>query len=1781
MTKKLFVVLVVVAAMLVTFTWVMGAKKAVKGPLETFEKFEFTEHQTPTPMPKGELSEPLTPTALSPLEPFPSTAAVGSGTPAPKLPVGARGAYPLSTAAAKPDKVEGYRPPQHSYEGVLVQEGGEDCASAVAITVPFNSTGYTCDNYDDYEEQGVFECPYSSTSPDVVYSYTPSVDEVINIDMYGSSYDTKIWVYEDVCQTANLVACNDDYYPDYVSAIFGLPIYVGHTYYIVVDGYGGDCGDYLIDITYYVPCDVVCPDNGIPEGEPDCYDGYVDNYNAGCNEVPYVFQDVNCGDTICGKSGTYIFDGGNYRDTDWFRVVLGSATTLSWKAVAEFPLLIFIIDAGSEDCVDYTILGNTTANECDTAFLSFDVPAGVYWLWAGPSVFTGVDCGKEYVGIVGCEVATTGACCLDYDPYTCTMETPEDCDAMPDHTFLGLGTDCGPPNPCLPGPENDECTGAPVISTFPTTVYGTTVGATIDCPGVLDWNAVWYDFYLPYDCNNLSIDFCPSDLSIYQIGIVVYDECPPDCPGYILTTGYQWVTCPSGYDNPQLWWNSLPGPAHYWFPVAVWDESMNPFIDFGFEVNVEECGVCDVVCPDGGIPEGEPDCYDGYVDNYNAGCNEVPYVFQDVNCGDTICGKSGTYIFDGGNYRDTDWFRVVLGSPNTLSWKAVAEFPLLIFIMDAGSEDCLDYTTLGYTTANECDTAFLSFDVPAGVYWLWAGPSVFSGIDCGVEYVGVVGCEGGGVDSTCELVHDNGSAASYFSGWDIGDQNAVYMDPEALCPDCDPVYPLLIEMVKAYIYDHAGAGSVDVMVHLYEVGAALCDGPGAAFYSYGPVTVTDFYPDAWAEIVLPEVLCVDGPFFLAIEYMSGTVGSVPSILFDSNPPVDTCYQWNDYQDYGWIEWWDFWSTPADVGWLMLRAVGVCNSGACDQGVACDLIQDVGVIAYYFGSWAAGDAIGKYFDPEVYCEPEVYPYKIHDVEFLLYNFAGETSVDIIVDVHIVCQDSCDGPGTQIYKSEPITVDTWYPDMAHIVLPEQVCVFEPFFLSLEYATGVQGTTPSFLWAPEDYPCDSCHVWMYWASGGYPFWIEWNDFWSPPAGGCPIIRVTGFTEHPDCDFAPCDTTLDTLWGGTYAYYFWKNPSAYGDRYLNERFDMPLAGAGGRLDEIQIAFYDEGSGTHGTPDPEIYVWLSDGLYPVDNNPPYQAIAQFNMAYGDIAWYPGWNLIQAYELGMMFDAGESFHIGYGHAFIAGDTLCCLSNAGDYVSDRSVEWLESGEWGTFLDDWGIGIDIMINAVICPNPLEESTFTVSCSPFMNYATPGDPPADLFQVDVGSLMGYNLNVDLDCTPPAGINVSFNPDDVPAPYTSDVSVSVDPGVTYGDYTLTFCGTGSDGQGPKCCDVTLRVQAPYDECLVDFYHGKQRATNFGAVADHNNSGESFLWYGIRDLLFDGSFIIATGVDNMALDMTRSHEHWDWVPVDYLDCYYEPKWPANIGYAEFYSKENIPGEHDSVYVIGIMDSCVDFSVKIKIYYNPTGSGYDIEDMWLAMWEDWDMPADPYNNWGAMDSAHNLVWMHDDLDETMICGLFKAPFYDDPMFTIKLVPNAYYLWPEGGYGIHPESLWSRLLTNPEYWEAQDVGVDSQDFSVFMSPGAIDLYEGDAHIEIWIDFCRDTDVDNLTWSQWWHRVLRYVGFYRGDVNASDTLELPALDVSDLVYLIQYLFQYGPAPLPYVDQGDVNADMKVDIGDVVYLLNHVFHYGQAPPPIDYVRFIHEFWPRESLFENDTWK
>jgi len=307
-------------------------------------------------------------------------------------------AYDLGNAL--PKKTDLYP----DYMNPDVRQGGDTVDDATVIdTIPYDDVGTIAGYTDDYEES----CPYWSNSPDVVYSFTPGGDIEVDIDLCGSNYDTKLFVYDD---SMNLIDCNDDFWFDdvcgqYVSFLGAVEMNAGMQYYIIIDGYGGSFGDYILSISEYEPCVLDCPPESVLEGEPDLVDGYVDNFNGGCNSPPdWPFQSLNFGESFinfCGVAGWYDFQGSNYRDTDWFEAVVGENGYIEVTAEAESSTDIFELDV-PDDCAA-AVLQSITVHACMPGSMTiFGAPGSVVFLWAGSANFhnPGDVPGNEYLYVL-------------------------------------------------------------------------------------------------------------------------------------------------------------------------------------------------------------------------------------------------------------------------------------------------------------------------------------------------------------------------------------------------------------------------------------------------------------------------------------------------------------------------------------------------------------------------------------------------------------------------------------------------------------------------------------------------------------------------------------------------------------------------------------------------------------------------------------------------------------------------------------------------------------------------------------------------------------------------------------------------------------------------------------------------------------------------------------------------------------------------------------------------------------------------------------------------------------------------------------------------------------------------------------------------------------------------------------------------------------------------------------------------------------------------------------
>ncbi len=68
----------------------------------------------------------------------------------------------------------------------------------------------------------------------------------------------------------------------------------------------------------------------------------------------------------------------------------------------------------------------------------------------------------------------------------------------------------------------------------------------------------------------------------------------------------------------------------------------------------------------------------------------------------------------------------------------------------------------------------------------------------------------------------------------------------------------------------------------------------------------------------------------------------------------------------------------------------------------------------------------------------------------------------------------------------------------------------------------------------------------------------------------------------------------------------------------------------------------------------------------------------------------------------------------------------------------------------------------------------------------------------------------------------------------------------------------------------------------------------------------------------------------------------------------------------------------------------------------------------------------------------------------------------------------------------------------------------------------------------------------------MGAIRGNVDYDPS---DAIDISDLVYLVDFMFNDGPTP-PCTEEADVNGSGGIDISDLVFIVDYMFNGGPEP-------------------------
>lgn len=298
---------------------------------------------------------------------------------------------------------------------------GDDCAMALPLTLPApNDTVRLEGTTVGYLANYVDSCDFTSSAPDVIYSFTLTECRRMAFRLTGGDMHISLWEAGQ-CGTINAFLCNDDQtYFDTLAwenpalrgtgtiSFCGGEIPAG-SYYIRVSRYGSSTtGLYQLTVFDYgaCPCEIVCDGGDALETTENRYDRtfFTSDPDGGCNSEPVVFGAANCGTTVCGAAWTYQRVGtslqGN-RDTDWYLFTITDRKIVSVTLNAEFPAWVAVMDTNG--CVSETALfGDTAVVACTPTTISDTLDAGTYAMVVLPRYFVGNPLPSQYRATLVC-----------------------------------------------------------------------------------------------------------------------------------------------------------------------------------------------------------------------------------------------------------------------------------------------------------------------------------------------------------------------------------------------------------------------------------------------------------------------------------------------------------------------------------------------------------------------------------------------------------------------------------------------------------------------------------------------------------------------------------------------------------------------------------------------------------------------------------------------------------------------------------------------------------------------------------------------------------------------------------------------------------------------------------------------------------------------------------------------------------------------------------------------------------------------------------------------------------------------------------------------------------------------------------------------------------------------------------------------------------------------------------------------------------------------------------
>lgn len=254
-------------------------------------------------------------------------------------------------------------------------DNGETAANPIIVsTLPFDTSGDTNCNDNDSEIGG---CVSGATGPDLFYRYTPTTNNTLNFTLINDGIPPfyGVLLLNGVCYNPPGNCC---------VTISNFAVTPGVPVNIIVDGCCRRGTDFQLQITENAPppCLQFC--GFYPNDSEQCFNGYIDSYNGGCDETIPAFQLLPCGSGICSYSGNYFTGGIWHPDNDWYEFTLTQRRNVTFALNSELDLRVRIFQRGLNGCADRILLQENVRDSCINHQWSIELDPATYWVAISP-----------------------------------------------------------------------------------------------------------------------------------------------------------------------------------------------------------------------------------------------------------------------------------------------------------------------------------------------------------------------------------------------------------------------------------------------------------------------------------------------------------------------------------------------------------------------------------------------------------------------------------------------------------------------------------------------------------------------------------------------------------------------------------------------------------------------------------------------------------------------------------------------------------------------------------------------------------------------------------------------------------------------------------------------------------------------------------------------------------------------------------------------------------------------------------------------------------------------------------------------------------------------------------------------------------------------------------------------------------------------------------------------------------------------------------------------------